>query len=237
MTGEPRSIFVFGLDLGLRAALAVALEPSFAIEPATSAAALLGRLASASPVLAVICLASSPEVSGLVRALRARCPGCCVLLVGSGADSSAFNEAVDMRADMFCPGPPSLRGIVRCIGIRRLEPGDAPLRLRFSDPVSRALDFMSRHYREVLSIQAIAGAAGLSGSRLAHVFRADTGMTLKTYLARLRVHVAKVLLSESSEKLHAVAERVGFYDTSHLCRVFTEYVGRSPGAYRRASPA
>jgi len=84
------------------------------------------------------------------------------------------------------------------------------------------------------SIDAIAEIIDISASHLAHLFRSETGMSVKDYLTRVRVAVAQDLLAGTDEKLDAVAARVGFVDTSHLAHVFQRITGRPPSTYRRA---
>lgn len=105
-----------------------------------------------------------------------------------------------------------------------------------SVPVGRGLAFLARHYRRALTLDEISSAVCLSPSRLAHLFRAETGKSPKNYLARMRVEVAKRALLEGDEKLDTVAERLGFCDAPHLSRVFRQYVGIWPGDFRRFGP-
>src|SRR2546429_4618381 len=65
------------------------------------------------------------------------------------------------------------------------------------------------------------------------LFCAETGMTLKTYVTRVRVEAARKLLRETGDKLEAVASLVGFHDASHLSRLFVKYLSGRPGDVRR----
>jgi transcriptional regulator GlxA family with amidase domain len=76
---------------------------------------------------------------------------------------------------------------------------------------------------------------GVSPSHLGHRFRAEAGITVKAYLARIRVAAAQHLLTRTELKLETIAELVGFCDASHLSRVFRELNGHRPGEYRRRS--
>jgi AraC-like DNA-binding protein len=58
-------------------------------------------------------------------------------------------------------------------------------------------------------------------------------MTVKEYVTRLRIEVAKQLLYDRAQTLERIAEKVGFSDASHLSRVFRRYVGYRPGTFRR----
>jgi len=69
---------------------------------------------------------------------------------------------------------------------------------------------------------------------LAHLFRAETGMTVRDYRTRVRVEITRDLLSHSDENLADIAAFVGFFDASHLSRVFREIKGKRPSTYRRS---
>jgi len=99
----------------------------------------------------------------------------------------------------------------------------------------RAIDYLSQHFDQDLTVDAIAEIIDISASHLAHLFRSETGMSVRDYLTRVRVAIAQDLLAGTDEKLEAVAVRVGFVDTSHLAHVFQRITGRPPSAYRRSA--
>ncbi len=76
-------------------------------------------------------------------------------------------------------------------------------------------------------------ALGASTDHLSALFREEVGLPLKVYMTELRVEAAKWLLIEAGEKLETVAACVGFHDASHLSKLFVQYAGIRPGAYRR----
>jgi AraC-like DNA-binding protein len=81
-------------------------------------------------------------------------------------------------------------------------------------------------------VDTVAGAIGVSSGHLAHLFPAELRMTVKQYVTRVRIEVAKQLLYDRAQTLERIAERVGFSDASHLSRVFRRYVGYRPGTFR-----
>jgi CheY-like chemotaxis protein/AraC-like DNA-binding protein len=101
----------------------------------------------------------------------------------------------------------------------------------FTPATMKAVQVFAHAYTTA-TVEDVAGAAHISSRHLARLFHDDTGMTLKTFLQRVRVEAAKTLLRESSEKLEVIAQRVGLYDASHLHRVFDQLEGISPRAYR-----
>ena len=104
---------------------------------------------------------------------------------------------------------------------------------QLSPRVSQAIEQIRGNYQTPLTVLAIADAIHVSPSHLAHRFRLETGMSVKAYLTRLRVEMARRMLMETDAKLESIASAVGFCDAPHLSRVFVQYTRRRPGEYRR----
>ena len=100
-------------------------------------------------------------------------------------------------------------------------------------PLSKALDFMEARYAEPLTLPTVAKAAGLSVSRLAHVFKAQVGMSVTAYLNMVRVKRAEYYLTNSQLRVSETAFQVGFGNLSHFNHVFRQATGLSPTQYRR----
>jgi AraC-like DNA-binding protein len=100
-------------------------------------------------------------------------------------------------------------------------------------PLSKALDFIEAHYAEPLTLPLVAKAAGLSVSRLAHVFKAHVGMSVTAYLNMVRVNSVRDYLTNSSMRVSETAFQVGFGNLSHFNHVFRQATGLSPTQYRR----
>jgi AraC-like DNA-binding protein len=100
-------------------------------------------------------------------------------------------------------------------------------------PLAKALDFMEAHYADPRTLPLVAKAAGLSVSRLAHVFKAQVGMSMTAYLNMVRVNWARYYLTNSSLRVSETAFQVGFGNLSHFNHVFRRATGLSPTQYRR----
>jgi len=108
----------------------------------------------------------------------------------------------------------------------RIRGGLPPRALR------RVRDFIETHLEENISIQVLAGIAGLSMYHFARAFKQSEGMTPHEYLIQCRVQRAKDLLAETDLPLSEVALASGFSDQSHCARRFREHVGVTPSSYR-----
>ncbi len=107
---------------------------------------------------------------------------------------------------------------------------------QLSRRVSLAVEQIRDNYHAPLTVRAIADAIHVSPSHLAHRFRLETGMSVKEYVTRVRVEMARRMLLETDTKLEGIASAVGFCDAPHLSRVFVQYTRRRPGEYRRPPP-
>jgi len=82
-----------------------------------------------------------------------------------------------------------------------------------------------------VSLDDLAGVAGLSRYHLLRVFRSLTGLSPHAYHNQLRVDLAKRLLADGLD-LSRVAAEAGFADQSHFTRVFRQFTGATPSQYR-----
>jgi len=74
---------------------------------------------------------------------------------------------------------------------------------------------------------------GLSASRFAHRFRAETGYAPIDYLTRMRVQRACQLLLSTASPVRDVADRLGYRDPYYFSRVFRRVMGTPPSTYRQ----
>ena len=64
----------------------------------------------------------------------------------------------------------------------------------YDERICRAMDYLERNIARKTTLADIAGAVGLSSSRLAHLFREQTGQTPQQYLEGIRMQRASELL-------------------------------------------
>jgi AraC-like DNA-binding protein len=96
-----------------------------------------------------------------------------------------------------------------------------------------ALEYALAHYRQRISVEDLAGRAGLSASQLQREFRRLFGMSVGDYLLRLRILMAQRRLRETADAIGRIATDCGFYDQSHFTRAFKTHTGLPPQQYRR----
>lgn len=97
-----------------------------------------------------------------------------------------------------------------------------------SHQVSRAIDWLRRHFDEPLRIEALAGRVNMSASSLHHHFRAITAMSPLQYQKQLRLHEARRLLLAGQCDVATAAHRVGYESPSQFSREYSRHFGAPP---------
>ncbi|WP_198670368.1 AraC family transcriptional regulator [Dyella sp. C9] len=97
-----------------------------------------------------------------------------------------------------------------------------------SHQVSRAIDWLRRHYDEPLRIEALAARVNMSTSSLHHHFRAITAMSPLQYQKQLRLHEARRQLLAGECDVATAAHRVGYESPSQFSREYSRHFGAPP---------
>ena len=102
-----------------------------------------------------------------------------------------------------------------------------------SDLVLQVRTYVLHHISEPLTTDAIAKALFMSRSYLSRKYHAETGETLLSYIHRKKIEEAKRMLIYTTKPLTAISVYLGFSSQGHFSRIFREYTGISPAAYRK----
>lgn len=121
--------------------------------------------------------------------------------------------------------------------IARLAPGtadgerDSPM----SETAARLLDYVSRHFRETLTLGQLAREFGLSESHVSRLFPQTTRFTFIEYLSGMRVQEACRLLAETALPVSRISDMCGFGSLTQFGRCFRKTTGLSPLSWRKRS--
>lgn len=91
---------------------------------------------------------------------------------------------------------------------------------------------MHNEYADNKSISYYANILGLSESRFTHIFKEYAKVSPSQYLINIKIMKAKELLYNTDLSMSQIAEHVGIVDQNYFSRLFKQYVGCSPKAYR-----
>ena len=100
----------------------------------------------------------------------------------------------------------------------------------------RAKDLADGRYLEPLTVDDLAGAAGLSRAHFSREFRRAFGESPHAYLLTRRLERAAALLRTTDQSVAEVCLSVGLTSIGSFTTSFTRTFGASPTAYRAAYP-
>lgn len=115
---------------------------------------------------------------------------------------------------------------------RELE--TSPLPRRKLDHADRLEQYMIEHFREPITIERLSQVIGRSPNYTITLFKEIIGYTPIDYQHRLRIAAAKEMLENTRYTVSAIAEQLGYYDTSYFYRVFRQHTGTAPSAYAKS---
>lgn len=98
----------------------------------------------------------------------------------------------------------------------------------------KMLRFIAHNAFEPIKVQDVANAAGISTNYAITLFRKMLGMTVKAYILDLRIHHAKMMLTDTSAKILTISLDCGFASLSSFYDAFAHATGMSPSQFRMA---
>jgi AraC-like DNA-binding protein len=110
---------------------------------------------------------------------------------------------------------------------RRSKGGLAPWQKR------RASELLHENMHGRIRLSHIAGECGLSVSHFARSFKTSFGISTHQWLMQHRIDHTKQLMSQTIMSLIDIAIQSGFNDQAAFTRTFHQFVGVSPGRWRR----
>lgn len=98
--------------------------------------------------------------------------------------------------------------------------------------LQRVLECLHASVREPVTLNDLAAVAGVHPAHLARTFRRWTGCTPGEFIRRRKIEQVRDALLHTDAPIAHIAVTTGFYDQSHLCRVFKKREGVSPARFR-----
>ena len=98
--------------------------------------------------------------------------------------------------------------------------------------IERAILHMERHYREDVSMEETAEAAGISTFYLSRLLKQELSQTFVEILTDIRMKKALGLLWKGNYTVREIAEQSGYGNITYFYKVFKKYTGRNIGEIR-----
>lgn len=98
----------------------------------------------------------------------------------------------------------------------------------YSQKIQSVIDYIDKNYGKNDDINSLASRFHISSDYLRHLFKKETGENLGSYITRIKIEKAKLLLRTGLYKVNDVAKITGFNTTQYFGTVFRKYEGISP---------
>lgn len=170
-------------------------------------------------------------------------PQCCYR---ADADSGFLAVADELlRAfhdcnEVSCPELETVAGISRLFawiwkhGCYRPQPDQTQMPKQRIDRIKSVLEHIESHYSGSITLEDLAGIAGMNPKYFCRVFRSLTHHSPVDYLNYFRIEQAAYLLDSTDLSVTEVGAQCGFWESSYFTKVFKKYKGITPNRYRNA---
>jgi AraC-like DNA-binding protein len=95
-------------------------------------------------------------------------------------------------------------------------------------------DYINWNKNNEIKVSAIADHFGYNKKYISSLFSTIAGVTLKQYIIREKIELAKYLLCDTNLDINEVAYQSGFSDSHNFMKTFKRTVGLTPTQYRNA---
>jgi AraC-like DNA-binding protein len=225
-----RTILSIHIEPGMLASLAVLLRIEASVVISLSDAAV--RAATSSPdVILIDADRAGVNTGAFVSTALRLVPKCQIVLQTKQDPYSLADLAKSGRVWLLSPTTDTHPLVVLTRDILAAQ-RHAMKALPANRYVWLVIDVASRSYAGAVRVDSLARLAGVSSHHLTRLFRQQTGFSIRQYLRRIRVEVAKQLLVTTTKTLSVIAQQVGFSDSAHLSRAFAQETRSRPGRYR-----
>ena len=99
--------------------------------------------------------------------------------------------------------------------------------------LKRMTDYIRQHFQSKMTLQDIAGSAGISKTEALRCFKRSIHASPIDYLNRYRLKNAYILLTTTTRTISDIAESCGFESTSYFDRMFKKRYGHTPMRQRK----
>lgn len=98
--------------------------------------------------------------------------------------------------------------------------------------LARVLEYIEQHFKESLTVEALAHEAALSPYHFARLFRAGVGVSPARYIVEKRLEHARKLLGDTDMAISEVMLACGYSHPSHFAAAFAKRFGTTPLTFR-----
>lgn len=131
----------------------------------------------------------------------------------------------------------SVRGYVHALLVKLAREGGGQDKVEpvgeKEERIVKILEYIAAHYPEEIRVPDLAAMCHTSETHFRRIFEKTMNITPMEYINMIRIQNACTLLSETSESIETIRQKVGFSTASTFNRNFKRIVKMSPGQWRQ----
>ncbi len=97
--------------------------------------------------------------------------------------------------------------------------------------VDTVIDYFRKNLQNKILLDDLASASGYSASHLSAIFQKEMGISIKAYFNRMRIDLAKELLSKQTMSIQQVSDYLNFDSVQYFSLRFKKETGLTPSQY------
>ncbi|MCL2843119.1 MAG: response regulator [Oscillospiraceae bacterium] len=99
--------------------------------------------------------------------------------------------------------------------------------------ITKAQEYIQKNYSEKdISLHSVAKEVNVSPNHFSTIFSQKIGETFISYITKIRLERAKILLKTTNKRISDIGYEVGYNDTQYFSYVFKKNIGMTPKAFR-----
>lgn len=110
---------------------------------------------------------------------------------------------------------------------------NTPGNIESYEKILPAIRYIEENFGKKITLEALAEQCFLSGRQLSRLFVKAYGKSPIDYLLNYRITAAYLYLMTTEESVASIAKKCGFYDESHMSKLFLKHYGFLPGKVRK----
>ena len=110
---------------------------------------------------------------------------------------------------------------------------DSAIGSKYNEIIVKAQEYIQKNYADKdISLHSVAKEVSISPSHFSTIFSQETGETFISYITRVRLEQAKLLLKTTQMRTSDIGYDVGYNDTHYFSYVFKKHTGMTPKEFR-----
>lgn len=99
--------------------------------------------------------------------------------------------------------------------------------------IAEVILYLHTNYMNKITVDDLSKKYNINRTTLGNQFAKVTGLSIVSYLIKLRIDLASIILRDTLLPISEIIERVGLNDRTYFCRLFLKQTGYTPSEYRK----